>query len=186
MIGVFVLFASPTTVCIALAIVLSNGIKMKSTVSAITCTVWAISLLEGTAYFFDVKPYFSAAASASAAWYLELSSVEEYKIPTDFASGINSWANSNWVATGVLSDTPVIFPPGLSISATRLAPTGSVTAPKTIGTSLVVLANAWAAGVAIPTNTSAPLFSNCWLMVANLLWSAWPFWNSIVKLSPSV
>jgi len=53
-----------------------------------------------------------------------------------------------------MSDTPVTFPPGFCKSFTKPALTGSVTAEKTIGISLVALAAAWDVGVAIVTITS--------------------------------
>ena len=48
---------------------------------------------------------------------------------------------------------PVTLPPGLSSEPTSLAPSGSVTAVKTTGMSLVAATTAWAEGVEIGTMT---------------------------------
>ena len=54
--------------------------------------------------------------------------------------------------------TPVMVPPGASMSWTRLAVTGSDTAAKMIGMSSSVTTDCitWAAGVAMGTTTSTP------------------------------
>ena len=59
-----------------------------------------------------------------------------------------------WSPIGAMSETPVTLPPGASIEATSCAATGSVTAEKTIGMSLVAATTACAEGVEIGTITA--------------------------------
>ena len=73
--------------------------------------------------------------------------------PIDFASGVISLISATWSATGDMSDMPVTLPPGLSMSLTSCAPTGSETAVKTTGMSRVEEMTAWAEGVEIGTMT---------------------------------
>ena len=67
--------------------------------------------------------------------------------------GKNSLIKSNCCLIGAASDTPVIFFSGCLSFFTSPLVLGLVTAPKTSGILFVVFANAWAAGVVIPTYT---------------------------------
>ena len=69
------------------------------------------------------------------------------------ASGRISLISARCSATGDMSERPVTLPPGLSMSLTSCAPSGSETAVKTTGMSFVAETTAWAEGVEIGTMT---------------------------------
>lgn len=79
---------------------------------------------------------------------MELSSAEQYRIPTVFASGTSFTKRSACSSMGFISDVPDTFPPGTSSLFTKPALTKSVTAVARMGISVVACAAACAAGVA--------------------------------------
>ena len=85
-----------------------------------------------------------------------------------------------------MSEVPVTLPPGASLEATSLASAGAVTAVTRMGMSLVALAMAWAAGVAMARTRSHLSLTNLSAMVWQLACSPWAFWKSILICSPSL
>ena len=77
--------------------------------------------------------------------------------------------SSNCLRIGVMSETPVILPPGCSFELTKPTCSGSVMAPRIIGVSFVALAKAKADGVAIAIIKSAPFDVKRLAMVLRLL-----------------
>ena len=71
--------------------------------------------------------------------------------PSFFTFGVISLISAMCSASGDRSERPVTLAPGLSSEATSCAPSGSVTAVKTIGMSLVAATAACAEGVEIGT-----------------------------------
>ena len=63
-----------------------------------------------------------------------------------------------------MSETPVILPSPLAVEVIKPASTGSVTAAKMTGASVIAWARAWAVGVAIPTARSTFSDLNFWAM----------------------
>ena len=91
---------------------------------------------------------------------------------TFLASGMSCLPNAICFSTGFISEVPVRFPPGASLSATRPEPAGSVTAVKSTGMSEVFSFIADAEGVAIARIRSDPSLIRVSAMVGQLAVSA--------------
>src|SRR5699024_9802590 len=87
-------------------------------------------------------------------WTTEFDSADEYGTPMTSTSPTTSRINCSCSSTGFISDTPVMFSPGVSQSGTKPASTGSVTAENTTGVSSIVVAAAIATGVAMGNTAS--------------------------------
>src|SRR5574344_327860 len=111
---------------------------MTSTLPAIDSTTDWISFVLDTVYSLHLRPFASISFLAILAWNNELSSAEQYKIPTVFASGNNFDNKSICSLTGVKSDVPVTLLPGFLLESTSPEFSGSVTAVTTIGISVVL------------------------------------------------
>ena len=78
-----------------------------------------------------------------------------------------------------MSLTPVTLALGAATSVTRPAPTGSVTAEKTMGVVVMALANACELGVATPRiRARSPSPANFCAIVEVVAMSAWAFCRS--------
>jgi len=98
--------------------------------------------------------------------------------PTVLTSGTICLISSRCESTGSMSLTPVTLASGASTFFTRPAPTGSVTAVKTIGVVWSALTTACDVGVAIPKIRSRPSPANFWAMLAAVAMSPCAFWSS--------